>query len=228
MRKRAAVLTAGVGMVLAGCGGDGDSGNGVAELGVDEIFAEAQEAIDAAETARIVGTGSIEGEAMELDLTYGPDSGVGTIGLGGAEFELTSVDGNVYMFGSSATWEQLGGGAFASMLADKYVLIPADDPSFSEMTEFLDLSAMGSELLVPDGEVTKGDETEINGQAVIALVDEDGSTLYVATTGEPLPVQVTPPEGESGTMDFEWGVEVDVTAPDEADVVDLSEIAQSG
>lgn len=222
VRRTAAVLAVGMGTMLAGCGGDG--GNGVADLGVDEILAEAQEAIDAAETARIVGSGTLEGETMDLDLTYGVDSAIGAIGVGGAEFELTSVDGNVYMYGGTESWTQLGGEAFASMLADKYVLVPADDPSFSDMAEFLDLSAMTSELLVPDGEVTKGDESEIDGQAVIALVDEDGSTLYIATTGEPLPVQVTPPEGESGTLDFEWDVEVDITAPDEADVIDLTEL----
>lgn len=227
MRKHTvAVIAAISGVVLAGCGEDGGGGNGVADLEPDEILAEAQAAIDAAESAHIVGSGPFEGQAMELDLMYGADSGVGTIGFGGAEFEITSVDGNLYMNGGAAAWEQVGGGAAATMLADKYVQIPQDDSSFSEMAELIDLGAMTDELLVPDGEVTMGEESEIDGQPVIGVVDEDGSTLYVATTGEPLPVQATAADGEDATIDFEWDVEVEVTAPDEADVVDMTELQQ--
>ena len=224
MRTRAAALTVGVGVVLAGCSGDGGGDNGVVDLEPDGILAEAEEAIDAAESASIVGTGTIEGQTFDLDLTVGADSGVGVIGQNGAEFEITLVDGNAYMYGDAAAWEAMGAGAFAGLVADKFVQIPTDDPSFAEFAEFLDLNAMTSELLAPDGEVTKGEQTEIDGQSVIGLVDEDGSTLYIATTGDPLPVQMTSPEGEEGTLDFEWDVEVEVTAPDESEIVDLAEL----
>lgn len=227
MRKHTmAVIAAISGVVLAGCGEDGSGGNGVADLGADEILAEAQAAMDAAESARIVGSGTFEGQTMELDLRYGTDSGVGTIAIDGAEFEVTYVDGNIYMNGAAAAWEQAGAGPAASMLADKHARIPADDPAFASMAQLVDLSAMTDEVLVPEGEVTKGEESEIDGRPVVGVVNEEGRALYIATTGEPVPVQMTAPEGEDGTVDFEWDVEVEVTAPDEADVIDMTELQQ--
>jgi hypothetical protein len=224
-RRAAAVLAVGVGVTLAGCGGDDDTANSVAELDAAEILAQAQDALDAADTVSIVGSVEADGEQLELDLAYAPDGATGAITIQGFDLELLSVDGNLYMRGNAEMWDGVSGvpGAGA-LLADKYVLIPADDPAFADMAEFTDFSALTDELLTPEGEVTKGEETEIDGQPVIGLEDEDGSTLYIATTGDPLPVQVAPPEGEEGMLDFEWGVEVEVTAPDESEVVDLSEL----
>ena len=49
----------------------------------------------------------------------------------------------------------------------------------------------------PEGDVTKGDTKTIDGTPAIGLVDsKGGGKLYVATTGEPVPLSI---EDSSGT-----------------------------
>jgi hypothetical protein len=59
---------------------------------------------------------------------------------------------------------------------------------------------------------------------VIGVDSSDGGTLYVATTGEPYPIEITQASGNStGTVHFdEWNETVDVKAPTNA--VDVSKL----
>jgi hypothetical protein len=56
---------------------------------------------------------------------------------------------------------------------------------------------------------------------VVDTDEEDGGTVYVALTGEPLPLHIEGAEGSTeGAVDFlDWGKAVEVTAPAEGDVV---------
>jgi len=70
---------------------------------------------------------------------------------------------------------------------------------------------------------------EVNGQPVVLLKSNDGTTtLAIATTGEPYPLQVKGGEGaDSGQIDFtDWNAPVNVTAP--TDVVDIGQLAELG
>jgi hypothetical protein len=79
-------------------------------------------------------------------------------------------------------------------------------------------------VLDPAGELAKGTTTQVRGAQAIGVVDtdeEDGGTVYVALTGEPLPLHIEGAEGSTeGAVDFlDWGKAVEVTAPAEGDVV---------
>lgn len=231
MRKRAtAFLVAIGGVVLAGCVGEGDgdgTANGVADLGPDEILSEAQAAAEAASSVHMTGSFEFteDGGKLEFDITADQSGGTGVVTLMGTEFEVLSVEGTEYMRAGADFWGTvMGDPAEVERAADKYVKGSAGGAAGIDMSRFLDFDFIVDERLVPDGEITKGEQIVVGEQSVIGLEVEDGTTMYVATTGEPLPVRLAPPDGEFGSFDFEWGVDADIVAPDEADVIDLSEI----
>ncbi len=225
MRRHALVVTVGTCLTLAGCS-DGGGANGVAELGPGEIRAEVQEAVDQAESVH--ATGSFEfgnGGILELDITADRSGGTGTVAFMGSEFEVLSVAGTEYMRASAEVWENMTtDAAEVDALADRWAKGSAGSRAGIDMSRFLDLELIVEGLLVPDDEFAKGEETEVNGQAVIGLETPDGVTIYIATTGEPLPVQRASPDGESGSLDLEWDVDAEIAVPDQAEVVDLSEV----
>jgi hypothetical protein len=133
-----------------------------------------------------------------------------------------------YMKADAETWEQLTGeAASGDIFADRYVRIPGDDESLGDLTSFLDFESFVEEALDPDGTLEKGETAEVNGVQAIGVVDpdsEDGGTLWVALTGEPYPLRIESPEGSGeGAIDFlDWGQAVDIQAPAEDEVIDLS------
>lgn len=231
--RRGARLLASVfvaGLVLVGCGDDdGDADNGVEELSADEILERARTAATEAGSVRIAGEVSQDNESFALDMRVGADGATGTITAQGATLEMLRVGEDHYLKATADAWETLTGEAAAGqLLADKYVKVPGDDESLGIGTFLLNFDQLLDEMLSPDGELEKGETSEINGTRVIGLVDnsEDGGTLFVALTGEPYPLRIAAPEGSGeGAIDFlEWGESVEVSAPAEDQVVDFSEL----
>ncbi|HEX6579143.1 MAG TPA: hypothetical protein VF082_12330 [Jiangellaceae bacterium] len=186
----------------------------------------------AADSVRMSGEVLAEGSTVVIDMQYSGDDSSGTITADGATFEVQRVDMEHYMKADADTWEQSTGEAAAGeLLGDRYVRIPADDESFGESTSFFDFESFIEEALAPDGRVEKGETADVNGVQAIGLVDqgsEDYGTLWVALTGEPYPLRIESPEGSGeGAVDFlDWGVAVDIQAPPEDEVVDLSELTE--
>ncbi len=208
---------------MAGCGGDDD--NGIAGLSAAEILTETQEAAEAAESLRVEGAVSDEGSEFSISMELTADSSTGTLSAEGISFELLSVGDDLYMRADADAWTTMAGDPGAgALLADRYVLVPPGDTSFDSFADFGGLDNFTESVLTPVGSVTKGDETEVNGEPAIGLVSSEGGVMYIATTGDPLPVRLDPPEGQTGGLDFEWDVSVDIEAPDEDDIVDLSSI----
>jgi hypothetical protein len=221
-RRTAALLVVAASITLAGCG---DSDNGVADLAADEIVAEVLEAAEAAESVQVTGEMEVDGTELAFDMGFTADGATGTMTAEGVDIELLSVDGDVYMSGDADMWTTLAGDpAAGALLANRRVLVPADDAAFEDFAGFADLAGFVDELMTTEGSVSKGEETEIDGQKVIGVIsDDEGGTLYVATTGDPLPIQLAAPEGETGSLDFDWDATVEVAAPDDEDVIDLTE-----
>jgi hypothetical protein len=245
-RRGATLLTSALvtGLALVGCGGDEvDSANdvaapaestapetnGVEGLSADEILEEAKNAATAADSVRISGEVVDDGSTIVIDMQYSGDGSSGTIGTDGATLELLRVGTDQYYMKADAdTWEQLTGeAASGEIFADRYVRIPGEDESLGDLTSFLDFESFVQEALNPDGAIEKGETAEVNGVQAIGLVDqdsEDGGTLWVALTGEPYPLRIESPDGSGeGAVDFlDWGEAVDIQAPAEDEVIDLS------
>ncbi|TKJ22878.1 hypothetical protein [Blastococcus sp. CCUG 61487] len=210
-------------LLLTGCGGDdspleGKTGPEVAELAAD--------ALEEAGSVRMAGTMLEDGEEMEVDLQLQGDDAAGTITVDGTEIELISVDGDVYMLASPDLLASFGlPEDIAAQFEGQWILLPAEDAS-----DFADFSLKGfaDELRNPDeGDIKeKTRKDELDGESVVVVEQEDGSTLTVKDGDPAYPLQITGGGESEGTVTFsDHGKKMDISAPD--DVLDLEELMGS-
>ncbi|WP_040338791.1 hypothetical protein [Candidatus Blastococcus massiliensis] len=208
-------------LLLSACGGDspleGKTGPEVAELAAD--------ALEEAGAVRMSGTMTEDGQEMEVDLQLQGDDAAGTITVDGTEIELISVDGDVYMKASPDLLASFGlPEDIAAEFEGQWILMPADAAA-----DFEDFSLKGfaDELRNPDGEIK--DETrsdELDGDSVVIVEQEDGSTLTVKDDDPAYPLQITGAGDAEGTVNFtNHGKKEDISAPE--DVLDLEELMGS-
>jgi hypothetical protein len=207
-------------LLLTACGSsplEGRNGPEVAEL--------AAGALEEAGSVRLAGSMTQDGEETEIDMQLQGDDAAGTITVEGTEIELISVDGDVYL---KATEELLASfGAPAEQTADfegRWIMMPGEDAAdFEDFT----LDSFIEQLRDPDDEVK--DETsseELDGDSVVVVEQEDGSTLTVADDDPPYPLELSGSEDEEGTVTFsDHGEEFDISAPD--DVISEEELQGS-
>ncbi len=214
-----AVLAAGA-LLLTACGSsplEGKNGTEVAELAAD--------ALEEAGSVRLTGSMMQDGEETEIDMQLQGDDAAGTVTFQGTEIELISVDGDVYL---KATEELLTSfGAPADQTAGfegRWIQIPAAEAAdFEDFT----LDNFIEQLRDPEDEIQ--DETrseELDGDPVVVVEQEDGSTLTVADDDPPYPLELSGGEDEEGTITFSnHGDEEDISAPD--DVISEEELQGS-
>lgn len=248
MKSKIAVAVIG-GFVLAGCGSAGGHTAGIADLPAAEILERTQAVAIAAPSVRVVGDVDDNGNTVSLDMWFKGNEGVvGTLTARGLTFELLRTGDTAFMRADAATWSGLTGDASAgALLADQFVKVAISGEAFADFASFLTWETFISGALQSDAAMAKGSTSEINGIEAIGLVSKAaspapgdgaapdaaasagslaGSTLWVAANGEPYPVLIERPQGAArSTLAFsEWGSAVDLTAPAEDEVIDLTEI----
>jgi hypothetical protein len=203
------------------------AGNGIADKSADEILAAAQQALKSARSVHLKGAMSDKGEKIKLNLWMTRTAAKGSITgpEGGKTYtiDVIKTGGRFYMH-APAMFRAMGGAAAASLIGNRWVLVPKGDKDFKDFESLVNIRAMAKEMLTPDGAVTKGKQTVINGTPVIGLDASDG-TLYVATTGRPYPVKLVPlkPETPGEQLAFlDYNAPVTVHRP--ADPLDLSKL----
>jgi hypothetical protein len=203
----------------------GPADNGISALAPADIVTKMHTALAAAKSFHMVGTGTDNGQKVGFDLKFSGKDFVGTVDLGGAiKLDLISIGTDIYLKAPNDFWSsQLPAGQATTLLAliqGKYVKIASTNASVAALVD----PFRPENMTKPEGDVTKGDTKTIDGQPAIALVDsKDGGKLYVATTGDPLPLSIEGGSlGTDGSIQFkEYNVPVTVTAPAAADVFDL-------
>jgi hypothetical protein len=209
---------------IGGCGSS-SSDNGVASKSPDEIVNAAVSAIDSATSAHVAGAVSNGGMPITLDLKLvAGKGGKGKMTESGLGFQIVAVNNEVYVNGSSAFWRHFGGAAAAALLDGKWLKAPATG-QLASIAQVTNLHTLLNQLIVGHGTLTKGQQTTVNGQKVIAVTDTSkGGTIYVATTGKPYPVEVIKPGAQGGKITFdEYDQPVVLTAPPNA--IDLSALS---
>ncbi len=174
----------------------------------------------------MVGSITSGGQPIGVDFQLAKgDGATGSMTMGGGKADLVLVGGKVYLKGSSEFWRQAGGAqgaGVAQLLKDKWIMAPASG-QFASLVQITDINALMEQLSKDHGTLTKGAETKVGGEKVIALESSKGGTLYVATTGKPYPVELSKTGSDAGKFTFsEWGASVKVEAP--KDALDLSQI----
>jgi hypothetical protein len=219
-----------VGALLVGCGGSGSSENGVAAKSPTEIVSATKAAATGASAVHVSGSIVSGGVPISIDLQLvAGQGGKGQISENGLSFQLVQVGGYAYISGSSAFYSHFAGSAAAQLLQGKWLKASATTGSLASLASLTDLHRLLESALAKTGaSLTKGSVTTVEGQRVVPVTDSsaEGGTLYVATTGQPFPVQISKSGAGGGKIVFsEWNKPVTLTAP--ANSVDLSQL-QSG
>ena len=220
---------------LTACGGTAATGsastsaapssNGVSALTADQILEKATTAAKAQSSVHISGKGTSGGTALALDMKMRKGGGgYGSITLGTDTLQMVTTGSEVYIKGDKAFWTSQGSAATAAVIGDRWVKAAASDASFAALAQLGDFGTGLDNFLKPDSAITKGDESTVNGTKAIALVSTSGK-LWVATTGDPLPVQIDTGTAGEALVFSDWGAKVDVPVPADKDTLDLSKIS---
>jgi hypothetical protein len=209
-----------VACAISACGGA--SGNGVASKSPDAIVSASLRAIDSAKTAHISGR-VVSGSSpitLNLDLVSGT-GGRGQMSEGGLSFQIEVIRHEVYINGSPAFWRHFGGAAAAQIFHGKWLKAPASG-QFASLAQLSDLHALLGTVLSTHGSLTKTGTTTVNGQSAVGVRDTtQGGTLYVATTGQPYPLEILKSGAQGGRIVLDsFDKPISLTPP--ADAIDIS------
>jgi hypothetical protein len=219
-----------MGTLIAGCGSSGSSENGVAAKAPNEIVSTSKAAAESASAVHVTGSIVSGGVPITIDLSLVEGKGgKGKISQNGLSFQLIQVGGYAYISGSSEFYKHFAGPAAAQLLQGKWLKAPATTGSLASLASLTNLHRLlEAALAKPGSTLSKGSTTTVEGQRVVPVTDtRAGGTLYVATTGQPYPIQISKDGAGGGKIVFsEWNRPTTLAAP--ANAVDLSELQHAG
>jgi hypothetical protein len=222
--------------LLAGCGGGSSSSssassdNGVAGKSPADILTATKVAADGANSVHVSGSIVSDGSPITLDMNLlAGKGGRGKLSESGLAFELIAVGKTVYIKGSPAFYKHIGGNAAAQLLQGKWLKAPANSSDFASLGQLTDLRQLVDQTLANHGKtLTNIGTSTIAGQKVVGITDKSkGGTLYVATTGQPYPIQISKGGSGGGKITFDrWNTAVTLAAP--ANAIDVAQLQHAG
>src|ERR1700761_5300956 len=137
--------------LLAGCGGSSSSsssGNGVADKSPSAIIAATKAAADGAKSVHVSGSLVSGGSPITLDMDLlAGKGGRGQLSQDGLSFELIDVGGTVYIKGSQAFYNHIGGSAAALLLQGKWLKASASSSDFASLGQLTNLRELVDQTL---------------------------------------------------------------------------------
>lgn len=202
--------------------------NGIAAKPAAKIVKTAFTTLESAKSVRLYGSFRDSGARYKLDVTMGPAGMRGTMTAPFKGPRLATVDmvlthGKFYAR-SSTLWRQVGGAGLASLIGDRWVILPAGQLSgfpFANAKTFIRLlnQQILKSLKNARAHVAKV-KTTVDGQPAIEL-SEGGSAVYIAATGQPYPLEIR--QGSHNVLHFQYsGLPISIAAPPHP--VDLSSL----
>jgi hypothetical protein len=193
---------------------------------VAATIAEMRTAMRAATSVHL--TGSLSGTGGK---TVGLNVGLtrsgrfsGTVAENGATLTIINAGGKVYIKATRAFLAQLNApAAVCSLMCGKYVAMsPAQGDELAGQLSMVPLLQSITGRLPA---FTSAGTQTINGQLAQVLHGADGSTLAVAATGQPYPVEAISPHNSHGSIGFsQWNSVPPPVAPPVSQVIDLSKL----
>ncbi len=166
-------------------------GNGIPALTAAEILNRASTQIKAAKTYHVSGNMTSDGFTMEFDLKVAGKDKSGVITGSNGKMEMLAVGGTQYGRMDKKFWTAVLGAELGkkmvAQLKGRWIKAPKgkESASIAQWFDVVDIDKMLDEA-AGSTSLSKGALTEFNGTPVIILTDEDsGTSLYVATTGQP-------------------------------------------
>jgi hypothetical protein len=221
-----AVACAGLAMLASACGSSSPGGNGIAAKPAAQAVTTAYRAMESAASVRMYGSFTTSGQRYTIDITLAPTGMRGSMTAPFEGAKLASVDmilakGTMYIR-SSTLWRQVGGSTVASLLDNRWVILPASSLKgfpFSNAKTFINL-LKGKNLSTLSKDRTAGVQATVKGQPAIKFAAKGGA-LYIASTGQPYPLEIS--QGSGNTLYFQYsGLPTSITAPSHP--LDLSKL----
>lgn len=201
--------------------------NGVSALPAVEILAKATEAAESASSVHLATEQTSEGQTIKFDLSISKTAGAsGSVTNGTETIQVFVTESNVWVKADRAYWVKVKGEAAAELIGGRWLKAPANNPEFAEFGSFANYTETIKSIMDPSGLVTKGELSSANGQAAIIVVSERGQ-MWVATTGQPWPIQIKGKAADSGTATFsQWGTAQVGSAPSVDDTIDIEKLTR--
>lgn len=111
--------------------------------------------------------------------------------------ELVVLRNSGYIKANEAFWKEQGARREAPDIADEWLEVPGSAAELREITKGLDFATLSRCMTDFHGTLRVAGKETVNGQAAVVIVDKGDrpgtapSKLFVATTGEPLPLRGT-------------------------------------
>jgi hypothetical protein len=224
MRSTAKLLAFGLAgsaaIVASGCG----SSSTPTEPGAAALASSAQASIRSANSVHVQGAASSNGLPVGVDLGINRAGDMnGTITENGANFNIITVGGKVYIKATPAFLKQAGAPSSAcTVVCGHWVQIPSSQAK--QLTSQITMSNLTGQKNSPDlSKLTKAGSTTVNGQSAWVLKAPDGSTVDVSQQSAHYPLQVKSGTGSQGVVRYsQWNSVPTPKAPPASQVINLS------
>ena len=203
--------------------------NNIADKDADAILKETKAATDKATSVKVASSSQTGSEQQSFELVLTKNGATGTMSQSTGSFQLIATTDTIYIKGDGNFNTTFAGGEASKLLEGKWLAIPAGGAQAQSFKSMASTSEFFGQLLTSDRKLTKTTDTKVvDGVTCIGLTDEGKGTLWVATTGEPLPMSIDPPPGQNGSLPFtDWNASVTIEPPPADQVVDISKLPQS-
>jgi hypothetical protein len=206
IRTRALLVVAAL-IVMTGCGGsssDGPKAKDLSSLSAKAILAKAKAQVEKEDHLSIASAGGVDASASPaIKFDYSGTDSHGTITTANGVLTLLNVGGVTYYKADDAFWKYSAGAqaeAIITKLNGRWIR-PAAGSSFADFLKVADRSSLSSQVLAPQGTITKGGTKKVNGVTCVVLEDGDIGSLYIATNNA-RPIQLT--SKANGVLDFAY------------------------
>lgn len=195
----------------------------------DQILADSLRAALAARSVHIVAHVVSDGTPLSFSLSLlAGAGGKGEVTENGLSFNLVRIGDKAYFDASPAFWRHYAGTLAATLLMGHWIEASSVQGDLASFTPLTDLAAFIKQVLGSHGVLKVGALQTVDNRRAIPLTDTTkGGTLYVAASGPPYPLTITPPKGQKGSVRFEgWNSSVTLTPP--AHAIPYSEFNHHG
>ena len=204
-------LVSAVALFAAGC--SSSSNNGIASESVSQIQTSVEQALNSATSVQINGNSDQMGKPVTFQfVTFSSGDLSGSFQQGSNTVMLKKIGSTDYLNASAGYYEaNNASAATAAELGGVWVFGP--DSQFGFGSSFT-ISSLVNNIKNPNGQISKGSASTIEGQSAFSVNSTKGGVLWVATTGKAYPIELVDSGSSGGTISFSnWNLGTAPVAP---------------
>ena len=226
---RRLIATALAVLALSACTSSGASttasGSNIRDAAAPDILKQATANAKAQTSVHIRGKGACPESAFYTDMKLNSDgSASGSVRFGTSTIQTVASGGALYLKAPETFWASQISATAATKIGDKWVRVSkANNDCLAALTSFPTLL---DNYLGYGGAPVKENAAGVFGVPAIMLSLPGNVVIWVAATGEPLPVRIDDPGTATAISLGEWGTKVAVSAPTPPESIDAASLTK--